>query len=236
MVEQSQYDDTWRRILASPLSSAYVFEVHAVAADIVERADRVFTQAPRPPRGESYIRVDHGLMADLMALTNAAARLKALLTDRPRNKTESVTQFELRRRRVAWLREEILSGLKIEILLETGVRHSLEHFDEFLDRTALAAVDERLPMPALIPLDMAVGRRSTLSQFATRGARLHVKYLRVFIASERVFVNADREVNIEKLRVECRRIVRRLNQRVPRDDDGARGSFVHVLTPETFSR
>lgn len=237
MEAEAEHDATWARIVASPLAGAYITEVHSLATDISERAERVLSEAPKPPKDQSYIKVDHRMMADLVALVNQAARLKALITDRAWHKNqESKAQAEIRHRRAAWLRGDLLRGLKIETVLEADVRHSIEHFDEYLDDTALAAVDGRLSMPALIPLDMAVGRRRTLSQPPDGGTKPHVRFLRVYIASEAVFVNAGREVSIRNLRTECRRIAKRLAPHVPKDDDGERGSSMYVLASESFNR
>jgi hypothetical protein len=226
----------WRAIVESPLAGAYVTEAYSLAVDVVERADSVMANASPPPSGSSYIKVDHKLMAELVMLTGEAARLKALITDRPRGKKESAAQYEVRRGRTSWLSDELLRGLGISALHEAGVRNSIEHFDEYLDETALDASQQKLPLPVVVPLDFAVGRRSTLSQFPIQNERPNVHMLRVYIASERMFVNAGKEVNIRNLRNECRRIAKRLAPLVPQGESGERGSSMYVLTSATFKR
>jgi hypothetical protein len=236
-MEPPDYDDMWRRIVLSPLRAVYLEELHDLAATVVHLAEEVFLVAPKPPKGgpESYLKVDHDLMTKLYFLLGAAARIRALLTERARRKDQSAKQHAIQIRRAAWLRDEVLNGIKLSEILSPKVRHSLEHFDEYLDDTGILFLERRIPTPALMPIDFAIGRRNTLEQFQVANQRPHVYFLKVYIASERVFVNCGHEISIQKLHTECRRIAKRLRPLVPpAPSPSERGSQMLVVTPNTF--
>jgi hypothetical protein len=85
---------------------------------------------------------------------------------------------------------------------------------------------------------LSVGRRRTFEQFPIEGIGLRVENLRVHIATEQVFLNAGKEISIRALHDEARRIVKRLQPLVPKDetDPEARGSTVFVFKDDSFSR
>jgi hypothetical protein len=58
----------------------------------------------------------------------------------------------------------------------------------------------------------------------------------VYIASEKVFVNAGREVSVRALRDEARRIVKRLEPLLPNHErfHENRGLLVFILTDQSF--
>lgn len=231
------YDDMWRRIVASPLRGVYLEELHGLAATVKHLAEEVFMAAPKPLKGgsESYLKVDHDLMTKLYFLLGATARIRALLTDRPRRKSQSEKQHALQVRRTAWLRDHVLKGIRLAEVLAPKVRHSLEHLDEYVDDTGLRFLEGRIPTSALVPVDFAVGRRNTLAQFQVANKRPHVYFVKVYVASERVFVNCGHEISIQKLHTECRRIEKRLQPLVPpAPSPSERGSQMLVVTPSTF--
>jgi hypothetical protein len=59
------------------------------------------------------------------------ARIRSLLAPRDRGSDSAVT-FELRTRRAAWLRKEVLQGIRLDVVLGASVRNTLEHFDEYI--------------------------------------------------------------------------------------------------------
>jgi hypothetical protein len=84
---------------------------------------------------------------------------------------------------------------------------------------------------------MVVSRRRALLILRGTKAPLPKLFpLRVYIADERVFMNAGDEVDMGKICAECRDIRDRLEPLVPEEPDGARGAFVVVLTTESFAR
>jgi hypothetical protein len=229
----SHYDELWRAIVGSPLAGAYVTELHALAEDVVRLASDVFEAAPRPKTADDYLKVDHAIMAKLFALLGAAARVSATLTDRPR-RDQSARQYEIQKRRVAWLRHDVLKGIKLERVFEPKVRHTLEHFDEYMDNIAVRYATGQIPTPSIAPIDFVMSRRLVLERFDIGGKTPSVYFVRVFIASERVFINCGFEISVQALHDECRRIAKRLAPHVPQDESGERGSSMLVITRETF--
>jgi hypothetical protein len=234
LADASRDEDLWGTIVASPLASAYVTELHSLAEDVVRLANDVFEGAPRPKTADDYLKVDHEIMAKLFALLGAAARISATLTDRRRRRDQSARQYEIQTKRVAWLRDEVLRNVKLERVLEPKVRHTLEHFDEYMDKTAIRYATGQIPTPSIAPIDFVMSRRRVLERFDIGGKSPGIYFVRVFIASERVFVNCGHEISVQALHDECRRIAKRLSPQVPRDVGGERGSSMLVITRETF--
>jgi hypothetical protein len=236
--EKRDYESIWASIAASPLAGAYITEAYWLAANVVRRAEAVFRSAttPRKP-SESYIKVDHDLTTTLTTLLGQAVRLKALLTERSRNRNQTEVQHETQVRRARWLRDELLKGVKIKALLDSNIRNSLEHFDEYLDDVAIRCHEATIPRPTSVPLDVSVGRRKTFERFPIGGKRPHVENLRVYVAADKVFVNAGHEINIRALHDEARRIMKRLERLVPKDEEHPeqRGSSVFILTDSSFT-
>ncbi len=234
----SDYDEIWASIAKSPLAGAYITEAYWLATNVVRRAEEVFRSAKSPGKpAESYIKVDHDLTTTLTTLLGEAVRLKSLLTERPRNRNQTDTQYEIQVRRARWMRDELLKGVKVKALLDANVRNSLEHFDEYLDEIAIRCHDGAIPRPTSVPLDVSVGRRKTFERFPIGGKQPHVENLRVYVAADKLFVNAGREINIRALQDEARRIMKRLEALVPTDDEHPeqRGSSVFILTDASFA-
>lgn len=232
------YDALWDAIASSPFGTTYIGELHSLAAEVAALADDVFAAAPKPKTADDFLKVDHALMRKLFTLLGVAARISAMLTERPRRKDQSARDHEVLKRRARWLRDEVLRGVKLERIFEAKVRHTLEHFDEYIDETAIKYATRRLPTPSLAPVDMVVSRRRTLQRFAIQQKVPHCYFMRVYIAAERTFVNCEREISIQALRDECRRIAKRLTPYVPEPDakPDARGSSILVIADNTFPR
>ncbi|MEH6380140.1 MAG: hypothetical protein V7768_00255 [Dietzia cercidiphylli] len=147
---------------------------------------------------------------------------------------QSAEQHMIQDARTKWL-GELLSSVQIQETLRAQVRNSLEHFDEYLDEAFLNFSKRPPNGRLLLPLDMTLGRESTLDQFADGGS---VYPLRVYLAEERVFINCGKRVSIGLLHSECRGILDFLRNAVPslaeEEDPGGRGSPMFVLTPTSF--
>jgi hypothetical protein len=227
-------DEAWEAIAASPLFSVYVHELHWLASSVVRRAESVFDQVPSPPSGSDYIHVDPDLHSEIYALLGEAAKIRALITGRPKRKDQSAREHEVLSRRARTLRC-LLSDLSVEAICSPAARHSLEHFDEVIDRTAIGALEDTIPRPVNMPLDLVVWSRAAFEVLkGTLTPRPAIFPLRVYVASERHFLNAEREINIGDLYRECAAVRDRLKAHLPIVDE--RGAFVVVLTDSSFSR
>lgn len=129
----------------------------------------------------------------------------------------------------------LLNGLSLSAVLSPAVRHSVEHFDERLDRTALGTLYGSIGLPVNVPFDIVVWSRAAFEVLrGTNEPKADIYPLRVYVASERVFMNAGDAINIGELCDECAAIAERLTDRTMQPG-GERGAFVVVLTQQSFA-
>ncbi|MEX2645453.1 MAG: hypothetical protein WD249_04245 [Gaiellaceae bacterium] len=227
----------WRTIEQSPLFSIYISELYWLAANVVRVAERVFeATAVGEDDGTDFIKVDAELHGQLCLILGDAAKIRALIGERPKRRNQSAVAYGVQALRAKALRQ-LLAGVHLEATLSADVRHSLEHFDERLDATAVRVLEGAAPLPLNVPFNMVVSRRRGL--LVLRGTSLlkpKLFLLRVYIADERMFVNAGEEVDIGAIYAECAAIRDRLAPRVAEERDDSRGAYVLVLTEESFAR
>lgn len=231
-------DSHWERIARTGWPSVYLTELYWLAEESRELCQEVFEAVPTPPTGGSYVQVDHAIHRKIYRILNNAARISALIKDRPRHNSQSAGQYEIQTRRARWMRS-ILDGVKVEEISHAKVRHSLEHFDEFIDETALKSSRGQIPLPSFFPVDFVLGRSSTLDALACGPLEGFKTYpLRVYLAEERTFINCGRAIRLNLLSQECAAIATRLLSVVPglrqEDESEQRGSRMLVLGPEHF--
>jgi hypothetical protein len=224
MPETLTADEAWPRIRRW-LGGVYLEELHSLAHGIAESCEAVFASAPAPANAQqSYIRPEHVLLRVIQAALSDAARIRLLVTDRRRRRDQDPLEHAVQVKRTAWLRE-ILAGLELDAVLDPEVRHSLEHFDEYLDRTGVAGVRAEISTPTMLPIDFVLGRDGSLEQFDVGGAKPTVYPIRVYLAEERVFVNAGERIDLEALRRQAASIVERVGPLLPEPArDPPRGS------------
>jgi hypothetical protein len=217
-------DEVWPRIQRW-LGSIYLEELYWLARGIAEACEVVIAGAPAPPNATaSYIRPEHELVRAIHGALSNAARLRLLVTDRRRWRDQDPLEHAVQVKRTAWLRD-VLAGLELDVVLDPEVRHSLEHFDEYLDRTGLAGIRGEISTPTMLPVDFVLGRDGSLEQFDVGGARPTVYPIRVYLAEERVFVNAGERIDLDALRRQAASIVERVGPLLPEPAlDPARGS------------
>lgn len=212
---------------------AYIYELRWLAADVVRRLDAVFEQTPPPPTaGSDYLKADPALHSEIYAALGDAAKIRALITERPKRRNQTQREHKVLVQRARTL-SAFLSGLSIEAICSPDARHSVEHFDERIDQTAINAFDDTIAKPINIPLDVAVWSRGAFDMLkGTQTPRPGIYPLRIYVASERRFLNADAELDLGSLRDECAAVRDRLAPTVP--DTTQRGGFVVVLTESSF--
>jgi hypothetical protein len=137
MPQSPDYDAIWRSISNSPLISIYTTELYWLARNVAARAEALFEEAKPASDGHSYIQVNHNLLTNAVHLLGDSARIKALITPSRKSNDESQIKYQIRLRRTAWLRNTILEGIQLKCISDAKVRHSLEHFDEYIDETAI---------------------------------------------------------------------------------------------------
>jgi len=228
-----EYDKMWQAIAKSPFLDVYISELYWLAKQVEEETTRIFDDTPPPTQpGEGYIRVDRVLHERILTVLLAAARIRALLHRRSIRGSSARQQVLLRR--TAALRQA-LDGIDLAPVLDSAARNSIEHFDEYLDRTAIESYKGEIRRPTLFPVDMVVSSRSLLERFDVGGDRPTVYFIRAYIADERVFTNFGRELRLEPLRDCCSAIRRRLEPLLPDFAREERGAFMLVVTADSFS-
>jgi hypothetical protein len=211
----------------------YVYELHWLASEVVRRADALFGRVPPP--GEGNVEIDSSLHAEVYALLADAAKIRSLITERPRRRGQSMGEHDFLVRRAQALSER-LAGLNLDTVRSVEARNSVEHFDERIDQTALRAREGTIEPPVHILVDLVVWSRGDLQlQFAgivSLFQRPQNYPFRVYVASERRFLNADAEIDLGALRDECAAVRDRLAADAP--DPEERGALVVVISRSTF--
>jgi hypothetical protein len=230
----ADWDTLWLGIRKSPIAGLYMSELHGIAEAVVQSTETVFERARTTSEGGAgYIQVDHEVTGMLVDAVTNAARIRSLVFARSRG-SESAVTFELRARRAAWLREEVLKGVRLDTVLGASVRNTLEHFDEYIDDLARRAAKKQLPRPILVPVDFLVSDRRTFDVVLQRRVGI-VQPLRGYYADEHLFVNAGHEVDVDALNAECRAIRDRAAERLPPGVlEEPSGSAMYVLTDTSF--
>lgn len=226
-------DEAWASIRDSPLARVYLVEAYRLATDLAIGIDAALALLPAPVPGSGFITVNHEVHRNLLQALGAASRLRGLCLDRGKSAKQSPLEHKVHLRRAGWLRE-ILSGIDLEPLRDTQVRHTLEHFDEYVDRAALQASSGTISMPALLPIDMALSTRDLLKQLAVGGEAPTMYFVRVYISDEFRFINCGHEVDVRALRRSAAQISDRLGPLLGQEVE-EEGSSIVVLTPDSFS-
>jgi hypothetical protein len=233
-VSANRWDTLWLGIQNSPIAGLYLSELHVIADAVVRDTETVFERARISEGDSGYIQIDHELSGMLVDAVTNAARIASLLVARPRDGSETAVTYELRRRRAAWLQEEILQGIQLDVVLGKEVRNTLEHFDEYVDKLARQAVKKQIATPILAPVDFLVSHQRAFDPLLQRSGGI-LRPLRGYYADERLFVNAGREVNVDALNAECGAIRDRVAEYLPPgvlEEPG--GSSMYVLTETSF--
>lgn len=142
-----------------------------------------------------------------------AANVKKLLQARPKQqKRESNSLYPLRLDRTKFL-NEYLEGIDLQEMLNSKVRNTIEHFDEYLDEeidSLSAMAEDQLPSPMAAYNIIMPDWDSIISP--------RPYPIRLYITSERTFYNMRWSINIEKVYEEALAILARLELRVFKDD------------------
>jgi hypothetical protein len=154
----AQADHAWDAIRLSPLAGVYLTEVYASSSAVVASIDAADSLLSAQDLRPGSILVNHDVNRHFLNAIGAAARLRALLFERDKNRHQQPLEHKIQQRRAGWLKT-ILAGVDLDVLKAVGVRHTIEHFDEYIDRLALRAYDGDLPLPAIIPVDFVLGSR-----------------------------------------------------------------------------
>ena len=217
------------------MANVYLVEVYRLADDVVTELDLATAIVETPAVGTGLITVNHAVHSHIASALNSAARLRTLCVDRGQGPGQSALAHKIQLRRASWLRG-LLSGIDLDPLGEAKVRNTLEHFDEYVDETAIAAANGEMQLPALVPVDFVLSQRDLLEQFHVDGVTPSVVHVRVFLSDENRYVNCGHEVDLGPIRRVSSGIIERLAPMLPKElsERDVRGSSMVVLKSESF--
>ena len=180
----------------------YVLELWLLADGVREQCEKIFAATEISPN-ETFLRVSkevHGLIASLLS---DAANIKKLLRTRPSQRGgESKIAYAMRQRRANAL-NELLNGIVLDNLLDSKIRNTLEHFDEYLDEADELVTVKGHPTATLAMSNMVLSHWQHLPGES-------IFPIRVYIASERKFYNMKWSIDLGKLHTESLLVVERL--------------------------
>lgn len=186
------------------LNVFYIYEVNWLAHAVVQQCENLFKITPVPEKGYS---ISPGYEAHqiITAILSDSARINNLLTI-PAQKGrhhKSDKQFRLHVSRSEKLREYVV-GLNISEIFSGKVRNTLQHFDEYLDEANLKSFEGRLNEHVMVSYNMIISHREGFQPLPFA--------LRLYISSERVFLNMKYSVNIGKIYLEALELMKKFDE------------------------
>lgn len=186
----------------SLLAPMYVLELWLLADNVREQCEKVFAATQTIPN-ETFLRVSKEVYGLIASVLSNAANIKKLLRARSsRRNGESKAMYALRQRRAQAL-NDLLKGIALDHLLDSKIRNTLEHFDEYLDEADELLTIIGHPTATLAMSNMVLSHWQHL-------ANESIFPIRVYIASERKFYNMKWSIDLGKVHAESLLIVERL--------------------------
>jgi hypothetical protein len=210
------------------MAHLYVEEAYWLARGIAQGCDEIFEATPPPtePPPANYIKVDGEMHLKMVRVLSEAAKLRALIASRPRPKEQALWEHAFQEARAQWL-QTFLHGVSLDAVSNARTRNSVEHFDEYLDEIARKTARRMIDRPTAVLFNITLGRPNVLD--VGSGS---VVELRVFLASDRVFVNAGHRVDFQALRDQATAVAARLGSLNGSQSLNERGASIILLTPQ----
>lgn len=185
------------------LFSLYFHELRWLAHSIQIKAEKLFAETKVPEEG-NVIQVSPELHSLIASILSDAANLRKLVeTPNARLHGETGRRFRLRKSRATALRKAI-KDIQLVELLNSKVRNTLEHFDEYLDEANTMLSEAKAPPSPVAAYNMVLSRWEIFTP--------PVYPVRLYISSERKFYNMKWSVDIDALHKEARAIIECLAQ------------------------
>ena len=180
--------------LDSPFLAIYVHELWGKAIFIVKTCEAIFAQCPVPSR-DGYIKVAPEVHGQIAAVLAEAANIKKLLfaPQQPSYK-ETKEQFAFRVKRVKLLNAS-LSEPPLSEISSVEARNSVEHFDQYLDRSNLALTTGASPAPGMALYNMVLSSWGIFDKKAFP--------LKLYVADERRYYNLEWSADLNALHAEA---------------------------------
>jgi hypothetical protein len=184
-----------------PVFDVYFFELLWLAHRLKADCEFIFEETKPPEAGKHYIKVSIPVHEKIENVCLAAARLKKLVqTPTGRHEKESAAEYAARQLRAKALRE-VLSDVTLDEILETKVRDSIEHFDEYLDTMNVGVASGKIAGPA-------AAYNMVISDAGTFDRPLYP--IRLYLADSKKFSNMRYSINLGKIHDEASAILARL--------------------------
>lgn len=206
--------------LESSFFHIYFHELWGLAESISKKCEEVFAACPTPKDG-GYIKVDPALHSTIASLLGEAANLKKMLAIPEKiGFKETSEQFAFRVERTKVLNEALGYPPLVEIS-RVEARHSVEHFDQYLDRASLSLKPSDSSESGLALYNMVL---SSWKVFDKKSFPL-----KLYVADERKYFNLELAADLNALSMECADLIARIRTiGAFKDGDGPGGLMVRV--------
>ncbi|BCU61222.1 hypothetical protein KLVA_33810 [Klebsiella variicola] len=198
----------------------YIFELWFYAYGIKTKTAKLDKLTQLPDDGYAIYNLPE--ITDLvLGILSNAANIKKLMSPSPRKNKEPAWNYTFRVDRSNMIKK-FVSDLDTSEIMNSAVRNSLEHFDEYLDELSInlmkGAIQKRAP---LITFNMAFSELNAIQP--------HPYPVRQYCVKEKTYYNMGKSINIGKVFNEAVMIHQRcmeFNQKLGGDDCPAGRLFV----------
>ncbi|WP_239614694.1 hypothetical protein [Cohnella mopanensis] len=185
------------------IQSLYFHELANLSFNIIEYCNAIFkkTETSSVP---SYILVSPELHSKINTVLINAANIKKLVKTNPNKRmreTENQFQIRIMRSNTLW---KSIKDLNINEILNTKVRNSIEHFDEYLDEWLANVEDYHTSKVFMGIYNMTFSAREIYKN--------DILPIRLYIVSERTFYNLKYTINIGTIYDEASRIFNQMQK------------------------
>lgn len=177
----------------------YLIEVKTLTDFILQNCESIFDLMSQPEKG-MYIKVDPGSQLKINQIIVSIGNIKKMIYPSSiKSKNESKKSFDFRKKRGAILKD-LLNIDGNEYFLNLKARNSIEHFDEKIDQVNLNLLnkDSKLMNKPAILYNMTISTRSVFFP--------EPYYLKVYIADEKTAIIDGKELNLENVYKELKKL------------------------------
>jgi hypothetical protein len=190
----------------TPLFDLYLNELARLAHSVVRACEQAFDIVI--PTDAMDVRHLPDLHAKIIQAISDAAKLGRLIApDHPRTKYETEHQYDMRLARLAYFQNRFQS-IDLSNLLDRGVRNTVEHFDEYLDRANAGLQKPGRSLPVLAASNLIVSHAAVFKMLrvAHEGPQ-GLLPTRWYIAAERKLYNFGKTIDLQGLHDESEAIL-----------------------------
>lgn len=171
-------------------SQIYWQEVWFLATGIIRKMNRLIEITPMPER-DYFLNCDPEITDLVLGILSNSANIKKLTTPAPQQRGESAFKYQFRIDRCNEIKK-ILPNVDFSAILDTKVRNTLEHFDEYLDEFIINAT-----LGGLDPKYMHITYNVGVSDTAVFTPKPFP--IRMYEAKTKIFYNFDNKVDLGKI-------------------------------------